>query len=247
MSVSGVRLYAPSLNTYDGIHADAELIITHQGGGKSLYVCIPVISSKREGSSPEWFSKCIPWAPSKPGRNKSINVSNFTLNDVIPKAAFTVYENGTFDWNCGQDNVVILFHKNVAITMKKKEYKTLTSLIKKSTYVKSVPDYLTFNKKGTTFGPGKSTPKTKSMTCTPITYKDGTIIPPDENKRLNWVKPDTSSVSMDQAKYIMPYLIPILILIAAIFTVGMLGYGVHFATKYFTKTARPAPGNQANV
>ena len=39
-----VRLYRPSLNSYDGFKADAELIITHTGGGRNLYICIPVNS-----------------------------------------------------------------------------------------------------------------------------------------------------------------------------------------------------------
>ena len=34
LTVSSVRLYLNSLNTYDGFHADAELIIQHSAGGK---------------------------------------------------------------------------------------------------------------------------------------------------------------------------------------------------------------------
>ena len=172
--VSGVRLYAPSLNTYDGFHADAELIITHTGGGRTLYVCIPVVSSEKVGPSAKWFSQVIPFAPTKKGAGATVgvNVNNFTLNDVIPQAAFTIYENGTFSWNCAQDNVIILFNKNVAVNMKSRDYSTLSSLIKKASFSKGTPKYLTFNSKGTSAGPGKKKGKGKTMTCKPVTYPE---------------------------------------------------------------------------
>ena len=228
--VTGVRLYAPSLNTYDGFRADAELIITHSGGGRTLYVCIPVISSVKSGSSAKWFSKVIPSAPTKKGGGATVgvNVNNFTLNDVIPQAAFTIYNDGTFDWNCAQDNVIILFNKNVAVNMKSRDYSTLTSIIKAASYAMGTPKYLTFNNIGTTAGPGKKSGggKGKTMTCKPITYPDGTPITNSGSARMRWVSSGgvakTPKVSMTVIYYIILAIIAILI-------VGLLGWGFYYA------------------
>ena len=202
---TSVRLYAPSLNTYDGVQAHAELIITHQNpGGRALFVCIPIISSEIDSSSAVWFSKFIKTVPvsiedkkkspsvwSHPSKN--INVYNFTLNDVMPQSGFTVYENGTFDWACGTDNVIILFNKSSPTsTIKDDDYRTLRSLIvKKTMSIYSPASTLLFNKTGTTGGSGSGgggSGKTgKEMTCEPITYPDGTPIVPGNPKALPWV------------------------------------------------------------
>ena len=41
-----IRLYTPSLHTFDGISADAEMVISHMDAGISLLVCIPIVISK---------------------------------------------------------------------------------------------------------------------------------------------------------------------------------------------------------
>ena len=233
--VTSVRLYAPSLNTYDGFHADAELIITHNANGKSLYVCIPVISSEKAGPSAKWFSKVVPFSPTKKGGSATvqINVNNFTLNDVMPQAAFTVFDNGTFDWNCAQDNVLILFHKKVAVNMKSRDYRTLTSLISKASYSMGTPQYLTFNKTGTTAGPGKKSGsgKGKTMTCKPITYPDGTPITGSGKARLNWIKSPLPAKGGSMDLGVLKW---VLIVIAAILVVGVLGYLLYYV---FTRGA----------
>ena len=44
-SVAQIQIYAPSLHTFGGVAAAAEIMIIHtpQKGGDNLYVCIPVI------------------------------------------------------------------------------------------------------------------------------------------------------------------------------------------------------------
>ena len=186
--VNNVRLYSPSLNSYDGFKADAEIIITHTGGGRTLYVCIPIISSEKESNSAKWFRQVIQFSPTRKNTSKSINVNNFTLNHIVPQSAFTIYNKGTFDWNCARDNIIILFHKNEAVNMKDREYKILVSLIKKSNYALQTPeDNLIYNKKGTGNGPGHSKNKKKVLKCRPITFPDGSPIVPQKNDNLLWV------------------------------------------------------------
>ena len=188
LTVTGVRLYAPSLNSYNGYKSDAELIITHSGGGKTLYICIPVIYNEKVGLSAKWFSQIIPFLVGlEKDDSNTINVSNFTLNDVIPKAPFTIYENGTFDFGgCAEDNVIILFHKNVAINMKTSDYRALTKIIVPASYAptQTPPKNLQINNAGTISGPGKKSggARGKSMTCTPINNPDGTSITGSKNR-----------------------------------------------------------------
>ena len=235
LTVTGVRMYAPSLNSYNGFKADAELIITHTGGGKTLYICIPVVTSEKEGLSAKWFSQVMPFlAGLKKNDSNSINVSNFTLNDVIPKAAFTIYENGTFDFGgCAEDNIIILFHKNVAINMKSKDYRALTKIIVPSSYApnQSPPKNLQINSVGTTSGPGKKSggAQGRPMTCTPINNADGTSI---TGSKKSWV-PDGVDGGKDKAEYYAYVLYYgygywILITIAAMIVVGLLGYLLHY-------------------
>jgi len=236
LTVTGVRLYAPSLNSYNGFKSDAELIIMHTGGGKTLYVCIPIISSEKEGLSAKWFSQVIPFlAGLKKNDSNEIRVSNFTLNDVIPKAPFTIYENGTFDFGgCAEDNIIILFHKNVAINMKSKDYKALTKVIGPASYVphQNPPKNLQYNSVGTISGPGKKSggSQSRSMTCTPINNLGGTSI---TGSKKSWVPGGTDGekafVLANGYYGTNTYLVWILITIAAMIVVGLLGYLLYYA------------------
>ena len=229
--VTSVRLYRPSLNTYDGFKADAELIITHSGGGKNFYVCVPVISSEKESSSAKWFSQIIPYSPSeKGGSGKSVNVSNFSLNSVVPLAPFFIYEGGTFDWGCSVSDIMIIFNKNKAINMKSSNYKTLVTLISKHSYsAQATPSYLTFNATGTSSGPGKKpgSKSSKQLTCTPIVDQDGNNIEGEKPEDMRWEgEPPVDSEETKKAKALMwrniGIVIGIILGILAIWLIGMV-------------------------
>jgi carbonic anhydrase len=233
LEVTGVRLYAPSLNSYNGFKADAELIITHTGNGQTLYICIPVVSSEKDGLSAKWFNQVIPFLSGLEENGiRIINVNNFTLNDVIPKSSFTIYENATFDFGgCAEDNKIILFHKNVAINMKTGNYDMLTKLISSSSYAinDSNLENLQINIIGTTLGPGKKSGGSggKSMTCTPINNSDGTSITGSKNSLVPPVSNDTSV--LDNGYYgSNTLLVWVLIIFAAMIVVGLLGWLLHY-------------------
>ena len=231
LTVSSVRLYLKSLNTYDGFNADGELIITHTaGGGKNVYICIPIVNNEKSGTSSKWFSKIIPFSPTKKDTSIPINVNNFTLNDVIPQSAFYIYDGGTFSWGCNSSDEMIIFHKDQAINMKNREFKTLASLIKSESMVKITPksDEMNFNKKGTSNGPGESPDaQGKSLTCTPV--EDG------EGKSLyDIMVPSTKGVTnVDTSTgmyYLMVYLWPILGIIIGLIIIAIIGYIIRKST-----------------
>jgi carbonic anhydrase len=94
--VSKMTLYAPSIQLYNGKKVDAELIITHTSdtGSKTLNVCIPFVQSNDSNSASLLMKNVIDGitsgAPAN-GNKTSITISEFTLQDVIPRKPFYNY------------------------------------------------------------------------------------------------------------------------------------------------------------
>ena len=119
LKVSSVKLFAPSLNKWDGASADAEIIITHTMSAiisaKKLHICIPIMASvNAAGSDVDWFKAFCKNIPSQRDATAAISVSNFTMNNIIPKAMFYVYVGGTFSWptnsaSCNTEDQMIIF------------------------------------------------------------------------------------------------------------------------------------------
>ena len=204
--VTGVRLYQPSLNTYSGSKQDAELIITHSGGGKNLYVCVPITSSRSVGGTSEWFSQVIPFSPNKKNSSVSVNVSNFTLNTVIPKTSYLIYEGGTFDWGCSKQDVMIIFSKDNSISMLSKDLSTLKKLISPASYnVQDTPHFLKLNNVGTQSGAGRipGSEKSDTLTCTPVTDENGNNI--ENTDTTSWTSNNSLDVGSRTEKFLKTY------------------------------------------
>ena len=231
--VSSVRLYKPSLNNYNNSKTDAELIITHSGGGKNVYLCIPINKSSSQGGTVEWFKQIIPFSPTANGGSRSINVSNFSLNDVIPKASFIVYEGGTFDWGCSKSDAMIIFNESDSISMNNSELTTLGKIIGEASYnVRETPDYLKFNGRGTMAGPGKSSgsKKNKTLTCTPVTDQNGNNIEsPDQTTWFSNDSNDDSGVSSKLERKVKKYWNIVLGIILGIVVIGLIIFGIRKA------------------
>ena len=87
MEVHEIRIYTPSLHTYDGVRAEADMIIVHSGFGKNLLVCIPMKSSDGTGSGASTFSQMLSEASSRipnTGDATTINALTWSLNDFVP-------------------------------------------------------------------------------------------------------------------------------------------------------------------
>lgn len=221
--VSNVRLYSPSINMYDGEKTEAELIITHSGGGKHLYLCIPIRSTSGGGTSVSWFNQIIPYAPSTNGTTKAINVSSFSLNKVIPKAELIVYEGGTFPWGCNRGDSLLAFKRTDSINISKSNLRALKKLIKSASFnVQNNPDYVKINRNGTKAGPGKKSGSSSSstLTCTPIIDQNGNNIENPDNS--TW----TSNKKFDLEKNIFKYWQIIMGIIVGIIVLAIITLGI---------------------
>ena len=161
-SLAGCRLYRPSLHTFNGEHADAELILVHGGsGGKNLLVCIPVVSGDGSSQSANFFNAFVPLAPQAEGGKTSVNVNNWTLNSVIPRAGYYFYQaTAPFPPCTGSFNFVV-FDKTSPAYIAASDLPHLEAVITAQTYVvkPSIPTGLFYNRSGTIAGSSDSANK----------------------------------------------------------------------------------------
>lgn len=131
-TVEDVRIYSPSLNKYYGDTVDAEVIITHTGmSEKKLLVCIPVKSTDSKNKSTEFFSQIIPNVPPKGERSPStVNVSNFSLNNIVPQGSYYAYTGSLpypeFD---GANDIIVFDPQIASSSLSVSNYKMLLKLI----------------------------------------------------------------------------------------------------------------------
>ena len=180
MTINSVKLFRPSLNKYNGEPADAEIILTHTGGGRNVFICIPIVSSTSRGNSAKWFHQIIPFAPTRKEGTVPIETYHFTLNHLIPRSSFVVYEGGVFCWGGGKDDISIIYEMENAAHINPSDLNTLKSLIEKNSY-NTYPnsDFLQYSVEGSRAGPGKTSGsgKSKQLQCVPIYDRNGEKIP----------------------------------------------------------------------
>jgi hypothetical protein len=119
-NIADIRIYQPSIHTYDGKQADVELIIHHVGASngqttpKELYVSIPFIASDSPLVSANnggiileniilQYAKQTP----SPGDNvHHLNIDNFNMNNFIPSAPYYFYNGTPYDTtDCSITNI----------------------------------------------------------------------------------------------------------------------------------------------
>lgn len=137
-SVKEIRIYSPCLTYYSLVEKpQAEIFIHHinKETGKNLLVCIPISISDSTSKSSDLLGQMIISGINNNGTLQSINVSNFTLNSLIPISEYYNYS-GNIPYSPNGDdeckNVkadIIVFPAHGNINMKNHTYKTLTTLI----------------------------------------------------------------------------------------------------------------------
>jgi hypothetical protein len=163
-NVQEIRVYSPPLTNYTGNstsnEAKAEIFIHHVNPetGKNLLVCVPVALNDSSSKSSELLEQIISPSIENDGSTQSINVSNFTLNSVIPITEYYQY-NSNLPYSPTGNNVcsnvnadIIVFPANGNINMNTSTYNTLTSLVTGSASTDTqTPENvgLRFNEKGT--------------------------------------------------------------------------------------------------
>ena len=141
-------IISPSSHEYNGAQVAGEFAILHTpvNGGNDLTVYIPLFQSTNSNTGTTLITEIITdvaaSAPS-PGETININLSNFTLQDIVPSASF-------YSYSLDEDNNIsnaIVFGLNNGIPLTQETLSTLTSVIEPSPL--TIPNTeLYFNKGG---------------------------------------------------------------------------------------------------
>lgn len=152
MEVSDIRIYTPSLHTYDGKYQAGEIIINHRGNDDPLLVCIPIKQSNETANSTSLLKSIIDYtltnAPNN-GESVNVNITNFTLEEFIPNSPFYSYEGNLLYDPCSGNNNYVVFHPNNGFVSLDENYvKKLKNLISTHTYSIKDGPLLFYNKSG---------------------------------------------------------------------------------------------------
>ncbi len=127
-TVSKIEITSPSIHIFNGSKTNAEICIEHTPvkGGPKLMVGIPIKSSSESSTASNLITQVIESvatnAPSQ-GDSTNLNLSGFTLENIIPKKPFYSYtESETTEW--------IVFDILEAIPLSSRTLSTLGKIIK---------------------------------------------------------------------------------------------------------------------
>lgn len=156
--VQEIRLYIPSLHSYNDTKTDGELIIIHTSntGSNPVLVCIPIKSNNTSSVSALFFKTLVDTvasnAPSD-GETTVVNVPKFNLDFLVPKKPFFSYSATEPYQPCTENVEYIVFAPlEASLDMMPDSLTKLQSIIKSNSYdIKTGPN-LFYNDKGPSMG-----------------------------------------------------------------------------------------------
>ncbi len=204
-NLSEVRIYKPSLHTWDGVHADAEMVICHKGPSNNMYISIPIEKKNLKSESNDWFKKFMKYIPiSKSSGSASVRVGKFTLNNVIPKAPY-YYHVGAVPWcrsnnTGGPNNHLIVFNMDMAAPMNLDDFSNLDRINRYTQSIYAASKDVFFNADGTINGPstGSGSGQTEVVDCYPVDI-DGNPLTA-EAAAYEGASPNTGDINIDVNK-----------------------------------------------
>uniref|UniRef100_A0A6C0ET12 carbonic anhydrase n=1 Tax=viral metagenome TaxID=1070528 RepID=A0A6C0ET12_9ZZZZ len=132
LSIDSVRLYIPSLHTFDGKHTEAELILKHSGGTKNFMICLPIKTNEGGGDSVNFFKQIASHIPLEKNNPTTVNVRNWSLNDVMPapKTPFYHYIGDSPYPPCNMQATMIVFDNKHASVINASDLELIKKTIK---------------------------------------------------------------------------------------------------------------------
>lgn len=180
--VEQIRLYFPSLHTYNGVKADGEMIIIHRSDYREkLLVCIPIIIKGNTLTELDNIVSLVEKYANQPGKS-TYSTKTINLNTYIPNKPMYIYKGSLpFDECTGIHNIIVFSKKDDAY-IQMSELSNIKIIKPYTIKVKSAPFYV--NKKG----PVSSLIETSDdiyIDCNPIGDNGEVIgeLDVDDNKR----------------------------------------------------------------
>ena len=144
-----VRIFKPSLHTFDGVQADAEMIVVHKGTSGGLLICIPIMGSNNVNASTgtNVIDDIVTNAPQQ-NETTTLNMHDYNLNFLIPKTSYFSYTATLPYGNCdGTQYEYVVFPKQ-SLSISKETLSSLGNLIHNS-YTSSKEGEVYWNEQGT--------------------------------------------------------------------------------------------------
>lgn len=139
-SVREVRLFAPSIHTFVGTKASAELVIAlvSSSGGPLLLICIPIQEgANSDGGLLSTFIRAVSrHSPAEGDRTTIHPKQSYTLDAFIPRKPFYVYSGTEPFQPCSQSAEIIVFapEDRATISVNKAAIATLKQLLSAHPY-----------------------------------------------------------------------------------------------------------------
>jgi carbonic anhydrase len=179
-NVDEVRIYSPSLHSYNGTKTDAELIIQHSSiNGGLLFVCIPIVKTEETNSSTAFFEHIISSANLYANKENGSTVIKqpLNLNTFVPKTKYYSY-NGTLPYPpCTGDHAFVVFSKNdknAFTTINSTSLAALKKIISETNFPVKTSEFFV-NTDGATLNITNTTTDDIYIDCSPVD-DDGNVV-----------------------------------------------------------------------
>jgi carbonic anhydrase len=228
--VQEIRIYIPSLHSYNGSKTDGEFIIVHTSntGAKPLLVCVPIKSNNTNSNSAILLKTIVDTmannAPSN-GESSTIGVKRFNLTQLVPKKPFFSYSATEPYQPCSSLVEYIVYSPlNGTIDIMPDTLKKLQSIIKSNPYdIKKGPN-LFYNEKGPSSGNAEG--GEIYIDCQPVGASEETI---------EVVTDFGGGVSLSYEDFLKNPIVNLFL--ATLFIIAIL-----YITKYFLNLIKPTKG-----
>jgi len=146
-----VYILKPSIHTFSGKPADAEVLIIHQNNQGGFYICVPITIGNRLTKGSYLLKDIIAAAPSI-GKSASLNIPDFNANYLIPSSRYFTYQGPDLNQTActGRQIQYVVFHPRYgSISIERDTFKILDALVQPS-YIPVSKGTVFVNMKGTT-------------------------------------------------------------------------------------------------
>jgi carbonic anhydrase len=147
-----IRIFKPSIHSYDGTYAEAELIIVHSGGQNGLLICVPItISETSISTKGSTLLEDIITNATDSTEVVTMNIQDFNANNLIPKSSYFSYAGPIPYAQCNPDSnaqYVVFHYKQGSISVSQETMDNLGKIIHDA-YIPIYEGKSFFNEKGT--------------------------------------------------------------------------------------------------
>ena len=100
-NVSSISIVSPSIHIFNDKKMPGEILIEHtpMNGGNILNVCIPFVASSESSSASDLITEIIKKVSTNaPSEGETTNINLITLQKIVPRKPFYVYNNKSTDY-----------------------------------------------------------------------------------------------------------------------------------------------------